>query len=443
MRDKTEKTMLEHNMLPAKSVLIALSGGADSVALLHIMCCLAKKHKFKVYSAHVNHGLRGDAALRDELFSKELSERFGVECFVLRRDIRKISKEQGISEELAGRKIRYDFFKKLMHEHNIEFTATAHHKNDNAETIIMNFMRGSSISGLCGIPYKRDRYIRPLLDVTRYDIEKYCAQNSLDFITDETNFDTVYTRNKIRNILIPHLQSEFNPNIVETVTKNANIISADEEFISLVAETEFKRLVSDNSIQTAELNKLHKAISTRIIRKMIESVCGITDISSAVVENVYEISKKDKTGLFADITSGVRARTEYGNLIVEISQSECEDFSYTLKIGESRFIPELGFTIHSDYALKYEKDVAEYFTPCDNTDEITVRNRQTGDTFIPSGMNGTKSVKDYMINEKIPKSKRNRIGILTFGSDIAWIIGYRRDNRFKFNEKGVKIWISY
>ena len=443
MLEKAEKTMLAHYMIPKKSVLVALSGGADSVALLHMMHRLSQKYGFNVYSAHINHGLRGKDADFDENFSKSISERLGIPCYVLHADVKAQAKQKGISEELAGREIRYSFFNELMQMHDIEYTATAHHKNDNAETIIMNFMRGSSIKGLCGIPYKRERFIRPLLDVSRVEIERYCKDNSLDFVTDKTNNESIYTRNKIRNVLIPDIEINFNPNIVETITKNAQMIAQDEDFISHTVDLEYKRLVNNNAVDISELLSLHTAISMRIIRRMIDSFCGISDVSSSVINNTYEIAKKGKTGLFTDVTSSVQARIEYGKLIIGYTEADCPPFSYTIKIGERKFIPELGYTVNTEPATEMSKDGKEYFSIPDGTNEIVIRNRKSGDTFIPTGMNGTKTVKSYMIDKKIPKSKRSRTGIITISDNIAWIIGYRRDERFNFNKNGVKIWISY
>lgn len=430
-------------MLPSKSVLVALSGGADSVALLHIMCELSKKYHFKVYAAHINHMLRGEDADKDEAFSKTLADNIGITLFILRKNVREFAESEGISEELAGRKVRYDFFDKLMNEYEIEYTATAHHKNDNAETILMNFMRGSSIKGLSGIPYKRDKYIRPLLDCSRLDIEEYCQNNSLNFVTDKTNLETIYTRNKIRRLLIPYLQSNFNPNIVDTITKNAGIIAEDDDFISEVANTTFSEIVTNNSVSINELMGLHKSIALRVIRKMLENCCGIADISSYVIENIYGIAKKNKTGLFADITATVRAKTEYGILSIGTIDADCPNFAYSVKIGESKFIPELGYTVHTAYADCIKPDKKEYFSIPNGIDEIIVRNRRSGDIFFPSGMNGKKSIKSYMINKKIPKHQRSRTGLITVDDKIVWIIGYRRDNRFDFAKNGIKIWISY
>ncbi|MBQ3124963.1 MAG: tRNA lysidine(34) synthetase TilS [Clostridia bacterium] len=443
MTDKVLDTMREHNMLAINSVLVALSGGADSVALLHIMHSLSQKHGFKVYAAHVNHGLRGDEAVRDAEFSRQLCSRSGIECFVKDADVRALASEWGISEEMAGRKVRYDFFAELMETHNIDVTATAHHKNDSAETIVMNFMRGSATAGLCGIPYRRDRFIRPLLDVSRCEIEKYCEDNSLDYVTDKTNLDTVYTRNKIRNILIPEIEKEFNPNFCDTVTANAKIIRDDEDFLEKMARNEYDRLVSGNTADAGEIVSLHKAIARRVIRTMTDNVCTTAGISSSVVDAVYKLCKTCRTGTSCDIARGVVARIEYGKLIFDYAQTDCEDFSYDIKLGEKCFIPELGYTVEVCRADERCNDGAKYFMLPDGVGCVTVTNRRQGDRFVPSGMTGSKSVKEYMINEKIPQHMRSRTGILRIGDSIAWIIGYRRDERFKFYKNGIKINIIY
>lgn len=434
MINKVKHTMKIHNMFPTRSVLVALSGGADSVALLHIMHTLSREYGFTVYAAHVNHNLRGEAAKNDEKFSKSLCHRLGIECFVESADVLAMAKEQGISEEMAGRRVRYDFFERLMQKFDIEYTATAHHKNDNAETILMNFVRGSGLSGLSGIPYKRDRYIRPLLDVKRCDIESYCVANDLNYVTDATNLNTVYTRNKIRNIIIPQLENELNPNFADTITSNARIIGEDEDFINSVADTEYAYLVADNSIDVLGLTSLHSAVAKRIIRKLIDNICGIADVSSLAIETVYDICKKGNTGLNCNIIRDITARIEYGRLVIDKLQTPCEDFSYSIKIGESKFIPELGYTV----TVSWDGD-GERFSVPESVDEICITNRRAGDRFVPKGMQGSKSIKAFMIDEKIPQNRRNRTGIVRIGGEIAWIIGYRRDARFIGNDIVISI----
>lgn len=442
MVDTVKKTMTERGIMPEKSVLVALSGGADSVALLHIMQEISAEFGFLVYAAHINHGLRGASAARDAEFSETLCEKLGIKCFVNNADVRGYAKACGIGEEAAGRAIRYDFFTEIMRKYGIECTATAHHKNDNAETILMNFMRGSTVGGLCGIPYRRGKYIRPLLDVTRGEIEKYCEEHGLEYMTDETNLDTVYTRNKIRNVMIPFIREKFNPNFSETVTANAKIMSDEDDFLNESAKSAYSDAVTDGAADIEKLNSMHKAIARRVIRMMLDGVCGTADISSKTIDSVYEICRKNQTGMSCCVARGVTARCEYGKLIIGREQGDCADFSYDLKIGESVDIPELGYRIRAEYAPHREDDGAVYFGVDGAVESISVTNRRAGDLFAPTGMNGHKTLKEYMINRKIPRTERSRVGILRINGDIAWVIGHRRDRRFEFKNRGIKILID-
>ncbi len=438
MIEKVEKTMLAHGMFPFKSVLVGLSGGADSAALLSVLCALSESYGFTVYAAHVNHGLRGAEADRDEEFSKRLAASLGVEFFCFRADVRSVAAERGVGEELAGREVRYEFFKKITDERGIDVTATAHHKNDNAETILMNFMRGTGLKGLCGIPYRRDGIIRPLLDVTRAEIEAYCDANGIEYVTDGTNLKTVYTRNKARHILIPEIERLFNPSFVDTVSKNAAVLTAEEDYISEAAERAYSETVFDNAVATERLCSLHRAIAMRVIRRMVSELCGTEDVPAAVIESVLELAQKNRTGSQIDIARGCAARIEYGRLILSEKKADTEYFEYEITPGVPVYIPELGYSVLAEPCEEYKRDGGEYFTAPKGC-KITVRRRKSGDKFCPWGMRGTKKLKDFMIDEKIPREKRSRTGILTFDDEIAWVIGYRRDRRFKFDKSGIKI----
>lgn len=443
MLNKIEKYMLANKIMPQKGVLVGLSGGADSVALTHILFVLGQKYGFRVFAAHVNHGLRGEAADRDEKFSAEFAASLGIKFFLHRADVRGIAQKEHISEEMAGRHIRYSFFEEIIDDSKIDCCATAHHRNDNAETILMNFVRGSGINGMCGIPVRRGRFIRPLLCLSRSEIESYCEKNGLDFVTDETNNETVYTRNKIRHNIIPLIEKELNPSFCDTVTNNVRVISGDVDFLENCAFEKYSALVKDNRILTKELSGLPQALSLRIIRRMIADNISMSDISSDIIFSVLELAENNRTGAICNISGDLYARIEYGYLVIEREKAECEDFCYILKMGEEKYIPQTGYTIRIEQADRQLNDGAMYFTLPDNECEIKLRNRRKGDRFVPSGMNGTKSVKDFMINEKIPKPMRSRVGIVTFNQEIGWIVGYRRDNRFKFKGNGIKIWISY
>lgn len=438
MIKQVEKTMTAHGMLPEKSVLVGLSGGADSAALLHILKALSEKYGFKVYAAHVNHGLRGSAADADEKFSKELANHLGIEFYSLHADVKGEAKRLKMSEELIGRRVRYEFFERLMEEHDIDFTATAHHRNDNAETILMNFIRGSGIKGLCGIPYRRDRIIRPLLDVSRKEIEEYCAENGISYVTDTTNLETVYTRNKIRHILIPEITGQFNPAFTDTITKNAAVLAVEEDFMESEACAAYNRIVKNNAADTEKLCRLHRAIALRVIRKITAELCGNEDVPASVTESVLELAKKNRTGSRYDIARGVYARIEYGKLIISEALPQCGEFCHEIVPGEKTYIPELGYYVAAEYCDEYKKDNGEYFSVPEGC-KIAVRNRRSGDKFAPWGMSGTKKLKDFMIDAKIPQDQRNRTGILTIDDEIAWVIGHRRSRKFKFNGTGIKI----
>ena len=442
MKDKVLKTMQSRGMLPFGSVLVGLSGGADSAALLYLLCRLSEELGFAVYAAHVNHGLRGAAADADERFSEALCKLLGVEFRVLRADVKGEAEKRGMSEELAGRCVRYEFFDKLASEHNIDRIATAHHKNDNAETILMNFVRGTGIKGLCGIPYTRGKIIRPLLDCTRAEIERYCGENSIEYVTDMTNLDTVYTRNKARHILIPEIEREFNPAFVDTITHNAQLLMLEEDYMRAETEKAYAGTVSDGAADVERLCKLHPAIALRVIRKMTDAVCVKEDVSSVVIRSVFELAKKNRPGARLDIARGAYAVIEYGRLIIECGNDSCGDFEYELIPGKSIYIPEAGYTIKAEHTNDYKRGDGEYFTVPEGA-RLAVRNRRRGDAFIPWGMKGSKKVKDYMIDEKIPRRGRDRVGILTINGEIAWIIGYRRASRFKFNKNGIKISVLY
>ncbi|MDD6483215.1 MAG: tRNA lysidine(34) synthetase TilS [Clostridiales bacterium] len=436
MKDIITTTVSKKNLLtPGDSVLVALSGGADSTALLHSLFTMSKELGIKVFAAHVNHCIRGEEADRDEGFCLDLCAGLGIECYVKKADVRGIAKEKGISEELAGRQVRYAFFEELCEKYGISKIATAHNKNDNAETILMNFMRGSALSGLCGIPYKRGRIIRPLLDVTRERIEDYCCENGLRYMTDSTNSGREYTRNKVRLDLIPYIVREFNPSFVNTVTKNAALIYETEEYVNGEAEGLFSGECADiNTLMTSPL-----PVRRRAIYKMVQNVCGGADLLSGYTDDILSLAEKNKSGTALDLPSGCEAAVEYGKLYIRKKPKKIPDFEYELELGKELYIPEAGMKI---LITETDRDEGNCFSP-EMPCKITVRNRRNGDVFFPEGMRGRKKVKDYFIDEKIPKAVRARTGILTFDGEIGYIIGKRRDRRFAFGKKGIKVKYTY
>lgn len=429
------RTIKEHSLIKSGSkVLVALSGGADSVALTHILHSISKELGITLCSAHLNHGIRGEEALRDEKFALEFSKSLGIECFIKRVDIPKIS--NGISEELAGRNERYKFFNEICKEYEISSVATAHNKNDNAETLLMNFMRGATLGGLSGIPYQRGNIIRPLLDISREEIEEYCRQNNLSYVVDSTNLEEDYTRNKIRLSLIPKIQNEFNPSFISTVTSNAQYIFDDNDYIEKLTQKEYNDNVKNGTISIKYITSLHRSIQRRIIYKMICASYGCNyDVSSKYIEAVYNLLASKNSGKSVDLGNDVKACIEYDTLIISKKTNTNAEFEYILPIDEEIYVKEAGIYIKAIYT---DTDSGDCFSLSPDT-VIKVRNRRSGDVFFPSGMNGSKKIKEYFIDEKIPLSQRNKICIITFNDQIGYVLGKRRDRRFNFKNSGIKL----
>lgn len=435
--NKIRDTINEYSLIKSgETVLVGLSGGADSVCLTHALFSLKDELGISLYTAHLNHGIRGEEAERDEEFAVSFSKSLGITCFTEKFDIPAIAAENGISEETAGRQKRYDFFESLCEKYGIDKIATAHNKNDNAETLLMNFMRGSSVKGMCGIPLKRGNVIRPLLNLSRAEIELYCKTNGLEYVTDSTNAETVYTRNKIRRELIPFIEDKFNPNFISTVTDNAVLTSDDSAYIEKQAQNAYSEIVIDKQAEIAKLMRLDIALRRRVIMRMISSAAGsLDDARSVYVRDVLSLLEKN-SGASVNLPSGITARIEYGKLIIDNIGSHSKPFEYTVLIGQTD-IAEISKSAVISEAVKREKDGALYLSASAG-DRLVIRNRREGDIFYPCGMTGSKKVKEYFINEKIPRDKRMTVPIVEINGVIA-AVGDRVDRRFLFKDKGIKI----
>ena len=255
----------------AKTVAVALSGGADSVALLNLLSELKEEYGFTLLAAHFNHKLRGEEAERDERFVKELCKKQGVKLICGEGNVSEFANREKISTELAARQLRYEFLDKL----ETDLVATAHTASDNLETVIFNLARGSGIGGLCGIPVKRGKYIRPLLFCTRKQIEDYCGQNGLDFVTDSTNLSDDYTRNRIRHKIVPLLK-EINPSVEKSVTNTSLELTFDRDYLDKTAEEEYKKIITDKGLDVKNLGTLHPSLSGRVLRLFCLYKTGIT-----------------------------------------------------------------------------------------------------------------------------------------------------------------------
>lgn len=409
------KTVKTHNMLEKNDrVLVGLSGGADSTALLHVLCELKDEYNLDIAAAHINHSLR-ETADRDMYFCEKLCRKLGIKLYCLTADIKGGAEKSGMSCELYARQVRYDYFDSL----GFDKIATAHNKNDVAETLLFNFMRGTSIRGLSGIPYKRGNIIRPMLDIKKEDIISFCKESGYEFVTDETNFEAVYSRNKIRLNMIPEIERDFNSGFVDVVTKNAKLFREDSDFLDLLAQEAYDGTVTKESLEKHEM-----PIKRRILELYWQEATGDTqNLSVTYIDDIILLLEKNKTGSKIDLPQSFEAVLEYGKLIIR-KKTEKKDFEYTIFPDSILKIHETGKTLS---IYKTDKGGDIYL---DGNENLTVRNRRRGDVFYPVGMNGRKKLSDYFTDKKIPSHMRDEIPVILKDGDIVSVGTMRADRRF-------------
>ena len=292
--EKVKDTIEKYNMIsPADKVIIAVSGGPDSMSILNYLYENKEDYKIEIIVCHVNHGIRENANL-DEEYVKKYCEDRNIMLFIKHEDVVSLAKKSKRGLEETGRIVRYNFFEEIANSEKANKIIVAHNKNDNAETIIMNVIRGSGLSGLKGIEEKRGKYIRPLINCSREEIEEYCKKENLNPRHDESNDDNTYTRNKIRNIVIPYIKDEFNPNIVDTLKRLSDIIKEDEEYLEQKTEESFERLASREgekiSFVVRDFNNEDRVIQKRLIQKAIKEVAGsLNEIDKINIEDIIKL----------------------------------------------------------------------------------------------------------------------------------------------------------
>ncbi|MGN1298372.1 MAG: tRNA lysidine(34) synthetase TilS [Candidatus Scatovivens sp.] len=306
LKEEVLDTINKYNLIESgDKIVLGVSGGPDSISMLNILYELKEKLNFSIIVSHINHGLRKNAS-RDENFVRQFCENKNIEFHVLHADINKEAKKEKKGLEETGRKIRYEFFNEVLLETSANKIAIAHNKNDKAETIIMNILRGCGVNGLKGIEAKNDIYIRPLIEIDRSKIEKYCQENNLNPVIDETNYENDYTRNKIRNIIIPYIKNQFNPNIIENLNRLSDIAKEETEYIRLNTIQIYKKIAIEENIlekkvyseekmptiilDLKEFNKQLGIIKKNIILYSIERLFGtVKGIEKVHIEDIIKL----------------------------------------------------------------------------------------------------------------------------------------------------------
>ena len=299
LQDKVLKTIQKYNLIRSgDSIVIGVSGGPDSMTLLNVLINLKQKLEIsKIVVATVNHMIREEAE-EETKFVENFCESHGIEFYLKKVDVQEEARSKKISTELAGRNARYDFLEEVLKKTGSNKIATAHNSNDNAETVLMNLLRGSGVSGLKGIEKIRDgKFIRPIIECKRSEIEQYCLENKLNPRYDKTNNENTYTRNKIRNMLIPYIEENFNPNIVDSLNRLSTIATKEDEYIHKIVENSFKNIVITADMGKKEIildlkkfNELDEVIKSRLILYTISEILGTSQgIEKIHIEDIIKL----------------------------------------------------------------------------------------------------------------------------------------------------------
>lgn len=318
LKENVLKTIKKYNLIEkGDSIVVGVSGGPDSISLLHILNELKEELKIKIYVAHVNHMLRKEADEETE-YVKKICENLGVEFFYKKVNIEEISKNEKLGTEEAGRNERYKFFDEILEKTNSNKIATAHNSNDKVETVLLNVLRGSGISGLKGIePIRGNKYIRPLIETLREDIEKYCTENNLKPKIDKTNLENIYKRNKIRNELIPYIKNEFNPNIIKTINRLSEVATEENEYMEKMAKIKYSECyitsnfekISQNQIvlDLKKFNSLELVIKRRVILYTISKVIGNTvGIEKVNIDEIIKLCENNIGNKYLTPTKNIK-----------------------------------------------------------------------------------------------------------------------------------------
>lgn len=421
-----------------KRTLLAVSGGADSV----VMCDLFSKAGYKFAIAHCNFQLRGEEANADEQFVKELGSRYGVEVYTIRFDTNQYGEEHKLSIQLAARQLRYNWFEELRKEHKLKLVATAHHLNDNIETIIYNLAKGTGIHGLRGIPHRQGHIIRPLLFATREEIEAYIKENNLSYHEDSSNASDKYTRNKIRHNIIPLLK-EINPSLEKTMGDKIELLNEVEELyeerLRKVSRQLFLPRGGDVYIPLLKLKKTAHAstILYEYLKGFGFTPAQVEDMLSVIDEAPGKQFVTEQARVIKDRRFFILTKLQEENTtVVQINEGDekVRITNYELQI---EYNAQLTSDIQHRTSDKKQSPVTEYINASKLEFPLLLRKWKAGDYFYPIGMGmKKKKVKKFLTDLKLPLNEKENVWVLESNQRIVWVVGYRLDERFKVEGEG-------
>lgn len=447
MKCRALETIQRHQLLvPGAAVIAAVSGGADSMALLFLLDEIREEFSLKLSAAHINHGLRGAEADRDEALVRDICERLKLPISVLHADVAMEAKRTGEGIEECGRRVRYAYLESLDENALI---ATAHTLDDQLETFLMHFARGAGLRGLCGIPAKRGRIIRPLIDCTRGEVEAYCAERRIPYVIDSTNLSHDYVRNRVRLEIVPALRG-INPNVHEAARRCIDTLSTDEALLERLAAQALENLKRETGYDAAKLLSQPRALQTRIIEQILKeegciqpAYCHITTVAHLLEQGQGSVQ----------VGGGITVRVRRGSLEFPREGSTMEGRSILLsppewpaaqacELGEERL--SFSFVYKKDF-VKIQKIHKHRLANCLDYDRIhgnlILRQRRAGDRLRPAGRGCTKTFKNLFQELEVPPEKRSGMPVLGDAAGPVWTLFFGADERAAVTDETEKILI--
>ncbi len=442
------ETINAHKMIKTGNrVIVAVSGGPDSMCLLHLLHTHRDMLDINLCVAHLDHMFRGEESHQDALFVEDFCRENGIqfigECVNVPRYIEKT----GLSPEDAARRVRYAFFEKVRSKYNAQKVALGHNRNDHEETVLMNIFRGTGLEGLVGIEPVRGNYIRPLIDVPRQSIEFYLDKHQIKYRIDRTNLTTDYFRNTLRLELIPLIQQKYCPNLGDSLRRLADIARQDFSYIYDAVETAWEDSVKFGQgvviINIRKYSAMHVSIQRHIVRKAVHYLTGdVKDFEYRHTLNLADFIQNASSGSRIDLPKGILGQKDYETfkLTLKKAHKKISDYSYILPMTGSLMIMETGMEIqtrvknrHKYKLIKSNPLIAQL--DCDKIKgNLIVRNRRPGDRFVPLGSKYFKKLQDFFTDCKVPKMQRDMLPIIEDSEKIVWIGGLRIDDRCKITE---------
>lgn len=458
MLDKVRETIEKYNMFQAgDKVVVAVSGGPDSLALLHALQELKGIWSLKLSVAHFNHRLRPEAS-EEARYVSSLADRLSVPVYIGEGDVARYAGEHKLSTQVAARELRYDFLSSVLEKTGSNKLALAHQADDQAETIVMYFLRGPSPKGLAGIPPVRGKIVRPLIETGREEIEQYLQANRLEPVIDPSNFQKVYLRNRIRLELMPVLK-EYNPNLPARLVKAAELFRDEDNYLEEETSRCWEKLCSRHQdrilIDYEGYQPLAAAVKRRLLRRCFHELTGTSkDLGFEQVDRIYHRLEAPDKGKKLELPGGVwvqysgvhvimsnrvagKEKTDYAFQLEGLGTKSWSGGSITVEAVPAETVLSTSFKGDNRWKVQVDGDKIKF--------PLTVRNRRPGDRFYPLGLGGSKKLKDFFIDLKLPHHLRDEIPIVVSADgEIVWVAGLRLDERFKITETTRKVFcLSY